>query len=75
MCNADTLNTPENFPYGILRTELSSNYITQTYTSVSNYAVFYRVNATNGMIDTWRRIDNFGCNTMEELAAALKPLL
>ena len=28
-----------------------------------------------GTYTAWSRLDNFGCNTLEELASALKPLL
>ena len=37
-------------------------------------AVFHRT-LYNGTWTAWSRIDNFGYNTLEELAAALKPLM
>ena len=78
----DTGSNIKNLPveeYGVLvnfTNELAINpddsyYRSQTFYTLNK--VYYRVFSSQWQ--TWRRIDNFGCNTLDELAAELKPKL
>ena len=86
--NADDLNklgvyrivSLEN--YQELNYPANNGYIVNQYVSGSGYQLFFYADTAivyyrhkwNRWSD-WLRIDNFGYNTLEELAAALKPLL
>lgn len=50
--------------------------IIQTASRFDIYACYVRTqHPTTKVWSAWQRIDNFGYNTLEELAAALKPLM
>ena len=61
--------------YGIIVVFKQAHYITQIFKNVIKDETFIRHRLENGSWSEWQRIDNFGCNTLEELAAALKPLM
>lgn len=47
----------------------------QEFHPTNNHSMmFIRVRLSTGW-RPWQRLDNFGCNTLEELASALKPLM
>ena len=62
--------------YGVLSVDNTGTYIQQiaSASGVGNPPVYLRTRNSDSW-SAWQRIDNFGCNTLEELAAALKPLL
>ena len=66
-------NTPPESTGGILRVYGGSSYSVQEY---SNYGrtSYSRIKWGETWYD-WQRIDNFGYNTLANLATALKPLL
>lgn len=51
-----------------------SDYLVQSLYSVGQSVCYIRF-VTDTSFGSWQRIDNFGCNTLGELAAALKPHL
>ena len=68
--------------YQALNYPADNGYIIHQFTNNSGYQLFFYSDSTvvyyrhkwNRWSD-WSRLDNFGCNTLEELAAALKPLM
>ena len=72
---------PINNPYGILITNktyypaLQSTYINQTFVRNINRGIYTRFKEGQNDWTDWVRADNFGYNTLEELASALKPKL
>ena len=66
-------NTPSGNGYGTLEAIDAGDYILQRYIS-RNKEIFVRHNMNDAWYP-WQRIDNFGCNSLGELAAALKPLM
>ena len=52
----------------------NSDYLVQSLYSVGQSVCYIRF-VTDASFGSWQRIDNFGYNTLEELAAALKPLM
>ena len=52
-----------------------NRYISQKATGANSNITYIRNKQSNGIWSSWARLDNFGCNTLEELAAVLKPLL
>lgn len=69
--NYQELNYPANNGYIVNQFVSGSGY--QLFFYADTATVYYR-HKWNRWSD-WIRIDNFGYNTLEELAAALKPLL
>ena len=65
---------PEGVAYGTLTVLAESSFSTQILSSVTDntYYIRYRTDTYWG---GWKRIDNFGYNSLAELATALKPLL
>lgn len=73
--NEENINTPESYTYGVLIVFSTSIYVVQQYILQGTYC-YQRISVDRGSSwRNWTRIDNFGYNTLEELAAALKPLL
>lgn len=73
--NTETLNQPNGGTFGVLNVIAVGAYIIQEYNSISSNRIqAFRVGSTTSM-PAWQRADNFGCNSLEELAAALKPLM
>lgn len=73
--NRETLNQPEGGTFGFVNVITLGTYIIQEYNSISSEQIqAFRVGSTTNM-SSWQRVDNFGCNSLEELAAALKPLM
>ena len=73
------LNKPSEGGYGFMEVRKygtdSSASIVQIFHGVfNNQAVMVR-HYSSGEWTAWSRTDNFGYNTLDELAAALKPLL
>lgn len=65
--------TPNGF-FTNVQHPTASGYKIQTRSNDNGTVLEYRTkNGTSW--SAWSRIDNFGYNTLEELAAALKPLL
>ena len=54
----------------------TANIVKQVYNShTATFIRHGRGDGTNIVFSDWQRIDNFGYNTLEELASALKPKL
>ena len=52
-----------------------NRYISQKATGASSNIMYIRNKQSNGAWSFWARLDNFGYNSLAELATALKPLL
>lgn len=70
-------NSPSSSMYGLLMViRDNQSYGTQICFNSYKGETYIRGFAYNdGTFYEWQRIDNFGYNTLEELAAALKPLM
>lgn len=70
-------NAPNDRIWGNLFVFKSDGYSSQLlYNSAdSRTAVYSRIVVGNSTFTDWERIDNFGYNTLADLAAALKPLM
>ena len=72
---------PISYPYGVLvsnktyHPNLDTTYYSQIYYASDSRGVYSRFKQGDNNWESWQRLDNFGYNTLEELAAALKPLL
>jgi len=70
-------NTTLNSPYATdhtlyLKVETCmGNRLVQTITSYNDNSTWRRTRQNNKTWDAWIRLDNFGCNTLAELKAAL----
>ena len=62
--------------YGVLSVDNTGTYIQQiaSASGIDNPTVYLRTRNSDTW-SAWQRIDNFGYNTLEDLAAALKPLM
>lgn len=68
------INKPLTGGYGDLVVHNANGYISQVY--YGHYGNTLSVRTYDGKNwSDWVRTDNFGCNTLNELAAALKPEL
>ena len=68
------INKPLTGGYGDLVVHNANGYISQVY--YGHYGNTLSVRTYDGKNwSDWVRTDNFGCNTLDELAAALKPKL
>lgn len=70
------LNLPKN-ANGFVVVLKSEARLSQTFSIPSTDETYIRTAYLSGswVFGAWRRIDNFGCNSLEELAASLKPLM
>ena len=70
---ATTLNTPYTTAQTLyLKVETcKENRLVQTITSFNDHSIWRRTRQNSKAWDAWTRLDNFGCNTLAELKAAL----
>ena len=76
--NQDGLDGPvkESIRLHLVVERAGDGIISQTASRFDNNACYVRsLHPNTNKWTPWYRIDNFGYNTLEELAAALKPLL
>ena len=76
--NQDGLDGPvnESIRLHLVVERTTEGIIVQTASRFDNYACYVRTrHPTTKNWTAWQRLDNFGCNSLEELAAALKLLL
>ena len=69
-----TVGTSSVPAYGTMLVLESNQYVTQTC-YVSGKTFYRRYDKNMKAFDSWQVIDNFGYNTLADLATALKPLL
>ena len=71
-------NVTANIPiekWGTIKVSGNGFDLSQMFISINGGETFIRSKANGTEFCSWQRIDNFGYNTLEELATALKPLL
>ena len=70
-----TENIPPINKWGTIKVSGNGLDCSQLFISINGGEAFVRSKANGTNFTAWSRIDNFGYNTLKELAAALKPLM
>ena len=69
------LGYPDNHKYWNVVVFVKDDWIHQYATKIANKGVYSRSSGDGVSWTEWIRLDNFGCNTLSDLANELKPLL